>query len=89
MCNYGRWSWTGSRLDEPTGGQSYEQAGGQSYVQALSDFTPHHPGELGFRAGDIIQVMQPGETGGWWEGLLNGQAGWFPSNYCSAPQSSR
>ena len=31
----------------------------------------------------MIQVTQQGEPDGWWEGALNGQVGWFPSNYCA------
>ena len=55
------------------------------YVQAAFDFRAEHEGDLGFRAGDIIEVTQQGELDGWWEGSLNGQIGWFPSSYCSAP----
>ena len=86
VCNFGYWSWTGSRLDGPTVSTA-SAAGGQSCVQAFSDYAPQQEGELGFRAGDVIQVTQQGEAGGWWEGTLNGQAGYFPSNFCSEPKS--
>jgi hypothetical protein len=59
------------------------------YVRALSDHPYPRPGELGFRAGDAILLLQRGEPGGWWQGSLNGQAGWFPSNYCSAPHEAQ
>ena len=62
-------------------------AGGLWYVQALSNFAPQQEGELGFRAGDYIQVTQQGEPGGWWEGSLDGRMGWFPSSFCSEPLS--
>jgi len=75
--------------------QHYSQQGGYEYgwsqaaqpepkyVQAEYDNLGHQPGELGFRAGDVIQVTQQGEDGGWWEGLLDGQYGWFPSTFCA------
>lgn len=61
------------------------QASGHVYVQALSDFVAQQPEDLGFRAGDVVTVTQQGESGAWWEGSLNGQVGWFPSNFCSEP----
>ena len=36
--------------------------------------------KLPFFAGDIISVTQMVD-GGWWEGSLNGEVGWFPSNF--------
>jgi len=57
----------------------------RTLVQATYDFPPEQQGDLGFRAGDIIEVTQQGEADGWWEGTLNGQTGWFPSGFCSAP----
>ena len=51
-----------------------------SHVQATYNFPNPDAGQLGFREGDIIEVTQQGEPGGWWEGLLNGQVGWFPSS---------
>jgi son of sevenless len=36
---------------------------------------------LSFRRGDVIQVITQLESG-WWDGVLNGRRGWFPSNYC-------
>ena len=38
-------------------------------------------GELKFRAGDVVEVINQGELGGWWEGRLGQQTGYFPSNY--------
>jgi len=32
------------------------------------------------KKGDIVVVTQK-EDGGWWEGTLNGNTAWFPSNY--------
>jgi len=64
------------------GGVSQSQ---RFFVQATNDFTGQQAGDLGFRAGDVIEVTQQGEPGGWWEGTLNDQIGWFPSNFCSEP----
>ncbi|XP_071476868.1 rho guanine nucleotide exchange factor 7-like isoform X1 [Diadema antillarum] len=36
--------------------------------------------ELDFNKGDVITVTLMVD-GGWWEGMLNGRSGWFPSNY--------
>lgn len=36
--------------------------------------------ELNFQKGDIITVTLQ-VPGGWWEGMLSGRSGWFPSNY--------
>jgi len=55
------------------------------YVQAAYDFHTPGQGELAFSAGDIIEVTQQGQPDDWWEGSLNGQVGYFPSNFCSAP----
>ena len=37
---------------------------------------------MSFRQGDIIQVITQLESG-WWDGVINGVRGWFPSNYCA------
>lgn len=37
---------------------------------------------LSFHQGDIIQVITQLESG-WWDGVINGTRGWFPSNYCA------
>lgn len=51
-----------------------------SRVRALYDFTPSEPGELGFRKGDIIAVLESVYKD-WWKGSLRGQTGIFPLNY--------
>lgn len=55
---------------------------GQDYVLAMHDFVPAAPNVqcLQFRAGQVIHVLNRDETG-WWDGELDGQRGWFPSNY--------
>jgi signal transducing adaptor molecule len=51
-----------------------------SRVRALFDFVPSEPGELQFRKGDIIAVLESVYKD-WWKGSLRGQTGIFPLNY--------
>lgn len=50
------------------------------FVRAKYDYKAAEQSALSFHAGDIIRVVDQLESG-WWDGLLNGQRGWFPSNY--------
>lgn len=52
------------------------------YVRALYDYDADDRTSLSFRQGDIIQVITQLESG-WWDGVLHGVRGWFPSNYCA------
>lgn len=57
------------------------------YVRALYDYDADDRTSLSFRQGDTIQVITQ-LSSGWWDGIINGLRGWFPSNYCvviSAP----
>lgn len=47
--------------------------------RALYDFTPEDASELGFSAGDVIDIIK--KNGDWWEGELRGRRGLFPGNY--------
>ncbi len=49
-------------------------------VKARFDFKGDGDDTLPFSKGDIISVTQIVD-GGWWEGMSNGQVGWFPSNF--------
>jgi son of sevenless-like protein len=49
-------------------------------VRALYDYQSNDPSSLSFRRADIIEVLTRLESG-WWDGLLNDERGWFPSNY--------
>lgn len=51
-----------------------------SRVRGLFDFQPSEPGELAFRKGDIIAVLESVYKD-WWKGSLRGQTGIFPLNY--------
>lgn len=55
------------------------------YVLAMHDFAPQQQDAncLSFRAGQIIHVLNR-DSSGWWDGELEGQRGWFPSNYVNA-----
>ncbi|KAF2104922.1 ras GEF [Rhizodiscina lignyota] len=55
---------------------------GGMYVRALYDYDADDRTSLSFRQGDIIQVITQLESG-WWDGVINGVRGWFPSNYCA------
>lgn len=61
----------------PSGGTT---AATVSRVRALFDFVPSEPGELQFRKGDIIAVLESVYKD-WWKGSLRGQEGIFPLNY--------
>ncbi|KAI8682709.1 hypothetical protein LRP88_05332 [Fusarium phalaenopsidis] len=51
-----------------------------SRVRALFDFVPSEPGELEFKKGDIIAVLESVYKD-WWRGSLRGKTGIFPLNY--------
>lgn len=51
-----------------------------SRVRALYDFQPSEAGELQFRKGDVIAVLESVYKD-WWKGSLRGQIGIFPLNY--------
>lgn len=49
-------------------------------VKALYDFTAEEDDELGFSAGDVIEVLDRSDAS-WWRGRLRGKSGLFPANY--------
>jgi signal transducing adaptor molecule len=51
-----------------------------SRVRALYDFAPSEPGELEFKKGDVIAVLESVYKD-WWRGSLKGKTGIFPLNY--------
>lgn len=51
------------------------------WVRALYDYEADDRTSLSFHEGDVIQVITQLESG-WWDGVINGVRGWFPSNYC-------
>lgn len=59
---------------------SASPAQGPSRVKALYDFEPQEEGELAFRKGDVIRVINSAYEG-WWKGELDGRVGIFPLTY--------
>ncbi|KAL1892183.1 cell division cycle-related protein [Sporothrix stenoceras] len=60
---------------------------GAMYVRALYDYEADDRTSLSFHEGDVIQVITQLESG-WWDGVINGVRGWFPSNYCQLVTSA-
>ncbi|KAJ8064830.1 hypothetical protein OCU04_007138 [Sclerotinia nivalis] len=56
------------------------------YVRALYNYEADDLANLSFSKGDIIKVITRLESG-WWDGILNGVRGWFPSSYCQVVSS--
>ncbi|KAJ1566111.1 hypothetical protein HK405_010936, partial [Cladochytrium tenue] len=56
------------------------RAGGGDRVVALFDFTGERDGDLSFRKGDSITVVQR-NANEWWLGRVGGREGVFPANY--------
>ena len=78
---------TGSRSRAQSAGiNGLQSPGAQApptalYVRALYDYVSDDRTSLTFRQGDTIQVITQ-LSSGWWDGILDGVRGWFPSNYC-------
>uniref|UniRef100_A0A3B3SVS9 Osteoclast-stimulating factor 1 n=1 Tax=Paramormyrops kingsleyae TaxID=1676925 RepID=A0A3B3SVS9_9TELE len=54
------------------------------HVRALYDFKAEEEDELGFHAGDLIEVLNRSDAS-WWKGRLRGKVGLFPTNYVESP----
>ncbi|KAJ6018609.1 hypothetical protein N7522_000676 [Penicillium canescens] len=51
-------------------------------VTALYDYEAQAHGDLGFSAGDVIEIVQRTDnTNEWWSGRVSGREGQFPANY--------
>ncbi|XP_034396099.1 GRB2-related adapter protein 2a [Cyclopterus lumpus] len=49
-------------------------------AKALYDFHAEEDDELGFKAGDVIELLDRSDAS-WWRGRLRGKSGLFPANY--------
>jgi len=48
----------------------------------LYDYAAQAEGDLSFKVGDRIEILQKGEDGNeWWVGKVGGREGQFPANY--------
>ncbi|EPY54093.1 actin cortical patch component Lsb4 [Schizosaccharomyces cryophilus OY26] len=57
---------------------------GPNQVRAMYTFTGEQPGDLSFRKGDIIDIIQRSEShDDWWTGRIGYREGIFPANYVS------
>lgn len=57
-----------------------EKAQKPQECKALFDYNPRSQKEIGFKQGDNVLVTRA-DPSGWSIGQVNGQQGWFPSNY--------
>ncbi len=49
---------------------------------ALYEFAPQNPGDLAFKAGEVIEITEGGSNpNAWWTGTVGGRSGTFPGNY--------
>lgn len=55
-----------------------KSGGGGILAEAVWDHVAMEAEELGFRAGDVITVVDSQDRDWWW-GETDGRAGWFPS----------
>lgn len=58
-------------------------AGRVRWARALYDFEALEEDELGFRTGEVVEVLDSSHPS-WWTGLLNNKLGLFPANYVAS-----
>jgi son of sevenless-like protein len=79
--SYASTTYTDSDLDAAGPTAAAVGTASQSFfVRALFDFSGQDTSSLSFKRGDVIEVLNTLPSG-WWDGLLDDERGWFPSNY--------
>ncbi|XP_055883799.1 endophilin-A3-like isoform X5 [Biomphalaria glabrata] len=73
-------SYNFNSIQAPSYHQSVPDTKKKPMAKALYDFIAENEGELGFQEGDYIQLISQVDEN-WYEGSVNGQAGFFPINY--------
>jgi len=67
--------------EQPQENYGGEQSGGATQARALYDYDAENPDDLSFKEGEVINILDKSDPSGWWEGEVNGQRGFFPSNF--------
>eukprot|EP01133_Synstelium_polycarpum_P017368 gene17368-20721_t len=60
---------------------AYEEQSQWPKAKALYDYSAQQEGDLSFYAGDIIDIHDQSDEGGWWVGECQGFQGTFPANF--------
>lgn len=50
-------------------------------VRAIHDFIPEQENELGFKVGDVLDVLNDSSLDGWWEARFKDKTGAIPASY--------
>eukprot|EP00118_Oscarella_pearsei_P013470 m.108046 g.108046 ORF g.108046 m.108046 type:complete len:154 (+) comp37306_c1_seq10:2020-2481(+) len=75
--------WRSGSGDSPgkTSRAVYDFSPKREQYRVLFEYTALKEDELILKVGDIVEVLHKNVTEGWWEGILNGRVGLFPSNF--------